>query len=79
MKTLRDLRKAANITQAEMAFFVSSQAEGGQPVISKIENNVVTASRATLSIYVLLSLLTPEERSVARKMVEQVCQQQLTE
>jgi transcriptional regulator with XRE-family HTH domain len=69
MPTLRDLRKQAKLTQADVAFFASDEGEAGQSTMSKMENGKLGTSRATRSIYVLLSLMTPEQRAAARELV----------
>lgn len=69
--TLRGLRKAAGLTQAQVAFFATENGEG-VPTVSKLETGKINPSRATSALYVLLSLLSERQREDAKRLLNEI-------
>lgn len=67
---MKKRRLQAKLTQADVAYFISDQGREGASTVSKIEAGKINPSRATLSIYVLLSFLSLEQMEQAKNIID---------
>ncbi|WP_448205330.1 hypothetical protein [Azospirillum sp. sgz302134] len=72
MTTLRDLRKKTGLTQAGFAFFATGEGESGNATVSKWESGKLNASRSTVALYIMASMLTPEQMEEARRRMDEM-------
>lgn len=68
---LKAMRESAGLTQKRFAAFVTESGRDGT-TISKLEKGVINPSRATVGIYVMASIMTPEQVEEAMQTLEEM-------